>query len=56
MTNKHEKQHKEDGHQQWPDYQDQPFFQDFKKDNKTKRSRRRATSTFFNNPSNLKKK
>ena len=30
MTNKH-KQQKEDGHQQWPDYQYQPIFQDFKR-------------------------
>ena len=30
MTNKHEQQEK-DGHQQWPDYQYQPTFQDFKK-------------------------
>ena len=31
MTNKHEQQQKEDGHQQWPDYQYQPIFQDFKR-------------------------
>ena len=30
MTNKH-KQQKEDGHQQWLDYQNQPIFQDFKR-------------------------
>ena len=30
MTNKH-KQQEEDGHQQWPDYQYQPIFQDFKR-------------------------
>ena len=30
MTNKHEQQEK-DGHQQWPDYQNQPIFQDFKR-------------------------
>ena len=30
MTNKHEQQEK-DGHQRWPDYQNQPLFQDFKR-------------------------
>ena len=31
MTNKHEQQEK-DGHQRWPDYQNQPiFFQAFKR-------------------------
>ena len=29
MTNNHQQQ--EDGHQQWPDYQYQPTFQDFKR-------------------------
>ena len=28
MTNKHDKQER-DGHQQWPDYQHQPTFQNF---------------------------
>ena len=55
MTNKHEQQDKH-GHQQWPDYKNQPLFQDFNKDNKPRRRRRRATSTFLNIPSNLKKK
>ena len=30
MTNKHEQQNKY-GHQQWPDYKNQPLFQDFKR-------------------------
>ena len=30
MTNKHEQQEK-DRHQQWPDYQNQPILQDFKR-------------------------
>ena len=33
MTNKHE-QHEKDGHQQWPDYQNQPIFQNFKRTTK----------------------
>ena len=33
MTNKHEQQEK-DGHQRWPDYQDQPPSQNFKRTTK----------------------
>ena len=45
MTNKHEQQEK-DGHQRWPDYQDQPLLQDFKRTTQPEENKRRATSTF----------
>ena len=56
MTNKHE-EHEKDGHQQWPDYQNQPIFQDFKRTTKPEvKEKEEQHQHFFNTPSNLNKK
>ena len=55
MTNKHE-QWEKDGHQQWPDYQDQPLFKTSKEQQSRKKKKKKSNINIFNTPSNLKKK
>ena len=55
MTNNH-KQQKENGHQQWPDYQHQPTFQNFTRTTKPEEEEEEQHQHSFNTPSNLKKK
>ena len=50
--NKQEK----DGHQQWPDYQDQPLFQDFKRTTKPEEEEEEQHQHFQHSIQSLKKR